>query len=442
MSHSLDRDHSLSSLLRFAMPTVLMMMFLSLYTIVDGIFVARFVNATALSALNIAYPPVSVTIGIGVMLATGGNAIVARKMGEGKPEEARRLFSLFVLVGIAIGLLIVLVGLLWAEPICIALGATQELLPYCMDYLRPILFFAPCCILQCMFQSFFVTAGRPALGLMVTVWAGLSNIVLDYVLIVPCDLGISGAAVATGLGNCVTAVIGLLFFFQQDKELHFALPKWEGSTLLQACGNGSSELVSNLANAVVIFRFNQLMLQLLGEDGVAAVTIILYAQFLLNSFYLGFSLGVAPVIGFQYGARRNDRLKGVFRSCSLFLLGSSVLVYGLSLAIAPVVVGVFSPQGTAVYDIALAGFYLFTPAFLVAGFNIFASGLFTALSNGLASALVSFARTFGFLLLALLVLPQLLEVDGVFLAVPVAEGLCLFLSAGVVLAHRKKYGYC
>lgn len=321
------------------------------------------------------------------------------------------------------------------------LGASDALLNYCTDYLRILLLFAPASILQLLFQSFFVTAGRPGLGLGLTVCSGLTNAVLDYAFIVPLDMGITGAALATAAGYCVTALAGMGFFALRGKGLRFRRPRWESRMLLYACGNGSSEMVTNLSNAVITFLFNQLMLSLLGEDGVAAITIVLYAQFLLTALYMGFSMGVAPVISFNYGAANHARLQRVFRCCLGFIALSSALVFGASLGLAELVVAVFSPAGTAVHAIALDGFYKFAPAFLFAGLNLFASALFTALSDGLVSAVISFARTFGFLLLALLLLPGVLGVDGVWIAVPFAELACWALSIGFLAAKRNKYHY-
>ena len=321
------------------------------------------------------------------------------------------------------------------------LGASDALLSYCTDYLRILLLFAPASILQLLFQSFFVTAGRPGLGLGLTVCSGLTNAVLDYAFIVPLDMGITGAALATAAGYCVTALAGVGFFALRGKGLRFRRPRWESRMLLYACGNGSSEMVTNLSNAVITFLFNQLMLSLLGEDGVAAITIVLYAQFLLTALYMGFSMGVAPVISFNYGAANHARLQRVFRCCLGFIALSSALVFGASLGLAELVVAVFSPAGTAVHTIALDGFYKFAPAFLFAGLNLFASALFTALSDGLVSAVISFARTFSFLLLALLLLPGVLGVDGVWIAVPFAELACWALSIGFLAAKRNKYHY-
>ena len=441
MKQSLDQEFRFWSLLRFSLPTIIMMVFLSLYTIVDGIFVSRFVGSSALSAVNIVYPLISLVIGFGVMLATGGCAVVARKMGEGRLEEACADFSLITLAGVGLGGVFSLIGLFFSAPLSRLLGASDALLGYCVDYLRIMLLFAPANILQLLFQSFFVAAGRPGLGLGLTVASGLTNALLDYFFIVPLDMGISGAALATAAGYLLTALPSLLFFLFRPGGLRFLRPRWNGRLLLYACGNGSSEMVTNLSNAVVTFIYNLLMLRFLGEDGVAAITIVLYSQFLLTALHMGFSMGVSPVVSFNYGAGNWSRLRRVFRYCVLFIALASGLVFAAALSLAGFIVGVFSPEGTVVYDIALSGFFLFSPSFLFAGVNIFTSSLFTALSDGFRSAAVSFARTFGFLLVGLLLLPLFLDVNGVWLAVPFAELLCCGLSLLFLLRNREKYHY-
>ena len=441
MTNTLDRDYGFGSLLKFALPSIIMMIFMSLYTVVDGFFVARFVGADALSAVNIAYPMTSGERAGGGRRATGGSAVVARRLGEGDEKAAREGFALLLAAGLIAGVLFTVLGLTLAEPMSRLLGASPALLGYCTDYLRILMAFAPAYILQLMFQSFFVVAGRPGLGLWLTVAAGLANMVLDYVFIVPLGLGIAGAALATAAGYLIPAAAGAAFFALRRHGLRFIRPRWDARMLLYSCLNGSSEMVTNLASAVITFLFNMLMLRYLGEDGVAAITIVLYAQFLLTALYMGFSMGVAPIISFNYGAENTHRLKSVFRSCMIFVAVSSVAVFIAAMAFSGGIVGVFSPPGTAVFDIAVAGFCMFAPMILFAGLNIFASALFTALSDGRTSALLAFLRTFGFILLGLLVLPIAFGVDGVWLAVPFAELLAGAVSVGCILWGRKRYHY-
>lgn len=441
MTNRLDRDFTLTGLLRFALPTIVMMLVTSLYTIVDGILISRLVGANALAAANVAYPAISVTLAMGIMLGTGGSAVVAHKMGAGRMEEARRDFGFLALTAVCIGLCICLLGALGAERLARLLGASDLLLADTATYLRVQLCFAPMAMLQLLFESFFVTAGRPGLGLCLAVAAGVTNGVLDALYMGPLQMGILGAAVATVTGYCIPAVVGVLFFLLRRQGLRFGRPNGDVRMLGQACFNGSSEMVTNLSAAVTTFLFNAIMMEYLGEAGVSAITIVLYAQFLLIALYLGFSMGVAPVFSFNRGAERYDRMRRVFGYCVRFILLSSLGILLLALALSGTIVGVFSHAGTPVYAIALDGFRRFSPAFLFAGVNIFASALFTALGDGRTSAVISFARTFGFLMLGLLLLPRLLEVTGVWLAVPLAELLSCLLSLALLRRRRADFGF-
>ena len=441
MQQILAKKFTCGTLIRFALPTMVMMLFMSLYTIVDGIFVSRMIGTTALSATNIVYPVVNVVIAVAVMLGTGGSAVIARQLGEGRTEEAKRNFSWIVLIGVAAGFAVAVLGTLFLDPLCRMLGATPELLGYSRDYLGTLLLFAPAAILQMLFQAFFVTAGKPALGLSLTVLAGISNALLDYLTMGPLDMGIRGAALATASGYLIPAIVGVLYFLFSKNTLRFAKPSFDGRVLLNACGNGSSEMVTNISSAVITFLFNVMMLQYLGEDGVAAVTIVLYAQFLLTALYMGFSLGVAPVISYQYGSGDTGQLRKVYKICLGVIGASSVAVFAASLLLANGIVRIFTPPDSAVYGIAVRGFMLFSLSYLFSGCNIFSSALFTALSNGKVSAAISFSRTFVWIAFGLWALPQMLQADGLWLAVPLAELLTVILSVFFLQKLRARYGY-
>ncbi len=441
MSYSIGQDFKFRTLLQFTLPTIVMMVFLSMYSIVDGVFIARFLGGDSLSAQNIVWPVGCLGLALGIMLASGGSAIVARKLGEGRQQEAQRDFSLIALVSVLTGLALLLVGTAFLEPICRALGATDRLLQDAKDYLQVMLCFMPALMLQCLFQTFFVTAGRPGIGLTVTVLGGITNGVCDYLLIGPLGLGMRGAAAATGFGQCIPAVVGLAYFTASRGSLRFVKPCFSARLLGEACFNGSSEMVINLSNAVITFLFNIILLGLAGEKGVAAITIILYGQFLFSAVFFGFSQGVAPVFSFNYGSGNEVRTKRIFQICLKFILGVSVAMLALSLLLAPWVVWVFTPRGGETYDITLRGFYLFSIGYLFAGLNIFASSTFTAFSDGKSSAVISFARTFGFILVSILTLPHVLGIDGVWLSVPVAEAATLFLSVWFLYRYRTVYHY-
>ena len=441
MKNRLDQDFTLGGLLRFATPTTIMMLVTSLYTIVDGILTSRLVGENALAAINIAYPAVSVVLAAGIMLGTGGSAVVSHRMGAGDLEGARHTFGFLAVTAVSVGAVFSLLAAFGAESLARLLGASDLLLADTVRYLRILLLFTPMAMLQLLFESFFVAAGRPGLGLGLTIAAGVTNGVLDWLYMGPLQMGIAGAAVATVTGYCIPSACGVVFFLCRKQGLKFARPRLDWRLLGRACFNGSSEMVTNLSTAVTTFFFNAIMLELLGEAGVAAITIVLYAQFLLVALFLGFSMGVAPVFSFNLGAERYDRLRITFRHCTRFILCAAVGILAASLLLAPVIVGVFSPEGTTVYTLALEGFHLFSPTFLFAGINIFASALFTALSDGRTSALISFARTFGFLMAGLLLLPRIIGVTGVWIAVPVAEAVSCLLSIGFLWRYRAKFGY-
>ena len=441
MDNKISREFHFGSLLRFSLPTIAMMLMMSLYSMVDGIFVSQFVGTNAFSSINIIIPVTFAVLGVGIMLGTGGSAVIARKLGEKKEKEARQDFSLLMLFGVVLSVVLALLGLLFRDPLIRILGANDTLMADCRVYFTILAAGFPAYMLQIMFQSYFVTAGRPHLGLWATVGAGLLNAVLDYLFNVPLGMGVAGAALATVAGYCVPAVIGLNFFFRRKGNLYFVRPVRNRGTLLRSCANGSSEMVTNIASSVISILFNLIMIRSYGADGVAAINIVLYGQFLLTAIFLGFSGGVAPVVSYNYGAQNRVQLKRVVRICLIVILGCSVMTLGAALLFAPGLVGIFAGRDTSVYPIALHGFYLFSLSYLFCGLNIYASSLFTALSNGKVSALISFLRTFGFILPVLLALPVFAGADGVWLAVPIAEALCVALSVICLLKGRKRYGY-
>ena len=427
MSTSLNQHFTPWALLKFAFPSIIMMIFMSLYTIVDGIFISRFLGSNALSSLNIVFPVINVVIAIATMLGTGGNAIISKYLGEGRDRDARECLTHFTVIGLAISLLLLVLTQIFLTPLCRALGSTDVLLADCRAYLSVSLMFAPACMLQTLFQSYLVTAGMPALGLFLTIGAGILNAVLDYVLILVFPMGIAGAAIATGIGQSVPAVAGLFYFLLSRKGLYFTRFRLHPKELFMACYNGSSEMVTQLSNAVITFLFNLIMLDLAGENGVAAITILLYGQFLFNAFYLGFSIGISPIVGFQYGAGNRKQLLSIYRTSFLFVLASSVALTVIAVLSSTPLVSVFT-RDPETFTLADAGFRIFAFNFLFSGFNIASSGFFTALSNGRVSAIISFLRTLVFIVLSLLTLPRFFEITGAWLAIPVAEFLTLMLA--------------
>ena len=302
-TNPLSQEFSICSLLCFAFPSIITMLFMGLYTIGDTIFVSRFVDTNALSAINIVTPIINIIVGLGTMLATGGSAIVARKMGAGEEKAASQDFTLIVFCGILLGFIIAIIGAVFIDDIIRILGASELLFPYCKDYLFILLIFTPASMLQVLFQNLIITAGRPGLGMVLSVGAGAINVLLDYIFMVPLGMGISGSALGTGIGYLIPTIIGICFFMIGKGNMRFTLPVFRPMVLIESCTNGCSEMVSQAAAAVTTFLFNIVMIRLLGENGVAAITIIIYTQFLLTSLYIGFSMGVAPIISYNYGSQ-------------------------------------------------------------------------------------------------------------------------------------------
>lgn len=442
MKNNLAQDFNIVSLLKFVAPTTIMLVFMSLYQMVDGVFVSNVVGPNALSALNIVYPIPSIIIAISIMLATGGSAIVAKNMGEGKTQEAKQNFSLIICTGLVIGVISTVVGVIFINPIIHVLGATDILYQYCYDYLYILILFCPLVILQMLFQTFFVTSGKPHLGLALTAIGGFSNILFDYIFIVQMQMGVKGAAIGTVIGYAIPAIVSFIYFATNRKgTLYLVKPKLDLGMLSSTCLNGSSEMVNNLAVAITTLLFNKIMLIYMGENGVAAITIVLYAQFLLTSIFMGFSSGIAPIISYNYGNGNNIQIKKLFKM-SISLIGIfSILMFGSSILFAKPIISVFTRQDNVIFDITYHGFLLFSISYLFTGVNIFTSSMFTAFSNGKVSAIISFLRTFVFLILSLILLPLVIGADGIWLSVPLAELLSLGVSIFFIIRNRHKYHY-
>ena len=447
MSHTYTKENPLAqnfnikSLLKFAFPTILTMIFMGLYTMIDTAFVSRFVDTNALSALNIVCPIINLIVGFGTMIATGGSAVIARKMGAKEYTRASQDFTLIIVAGVLSGILITIFGSIFIDNMIWTLGANSILFPYCKEYLSILLLFTPASILQVLFQNLIVTAGYPIIGMMLGIGAGIVNILLDYIFMVFLQMGMSGAAFGTGIGYMIPTIIGILLFFSKKSRLHFTLPIMDISVLTESCANGFSEMVSQVATAVTTFLFNHIMMNNSGENGVAAITIIIYTQFLLNAIYIGFSMGVAPIISYNYGKKDNYQLKKVFLLCIKFIIFISIFIFSISFIFGSHFVCIFSEKGTAVYEIAINGFLIFSSSFLFCGCNIFISATFTALSNGKLSAILSCLRTFVFITIFLLILPNILGITGIWFAVPMAEFITTIIALIFIYSNKQKYHY-
>lgn len=441
MNNTLQNKITLTSLIRYTLPTIIMMVFFSCYTIIDGMFISRFVSSNALSALNIVFPVINLVLGVGIMFATGGSAIVAKKMGEGKIEEARENFSLITISSLIMGFIIEIITIIFMKDIIYALGSTDSLYFNCKEYLLYMILFTPFIILKIYFDYFLVTAGAAKLGLISGILGGIVNMILDYVFIVNMDMGIRGAALATCIGYMVTSFIGIFYCLNKKNNLHFVKPKFNLNVITKSCSNGSSEMVTQLATAVTTFVYNIVLIKLMGEDGVAAITIVLYVQMLLNSTYMGFVSGVQPRISYNYGSKNEEQITKLIKYSLILNLVFGIITFIGSRSMSELLITIFTPKNTNLFNISLNAFMLFSISFIFNGVNIFASGMFTAFSNGKVSAIISSLRTFVLFIVGIVILPNFLGVDGVWLVVPFAEVLTLIISFVYIYKYRKEYMY-
>lgn len=416
------------TLLRFAAPSIGMMLVMSLYTITDGIFIGRFAGSNALAASNIVYPPINLLYGLGIMLASGGSALVAKTLGEKKPQLANAQFTFITVTSAVMGSILALFIYLFFEPILRFLGSTPELMADCRSYLGVLLPFFPAAAMLVVFNAFYIADGRPIQGFFVSVASGITNAVLDYLFLAHWGMGILGAGLATGLADLLAVVTGLIYFTRYSRSLHFSPFAVRWNILKNTCSNGVSELVTQLSMAIITFLFNLLTLSYAGANGVAAITVILYAEMLLNAVFMGFTNGIAPIFSYHFGARDSRELVRLLRLSLVIIAVSGLFSFGAAQILAAPLVHLFLPQGGEAAQITQTGFALFSFSFLLSGFNIFGSGFFTALSNGKTSAILSFARNLAAITLFLAILPRLFALNGVWLAVPAADLTALLIT--------------
>ncbi len=436
-----NKPVTLGNILKFAVPTIAMSVFMSFYTMVDGLFVSNLIGTDALSAINLTAPVIQLVTAISTMLATGGSAVIMKKMGEHKPKEAREDFTFLILVNVIVGLVMCILGYVVMDGIFGNLKLSPEVANYCTAYLSRYLVFTIPILLMNNFTLYMIASEKAALSLICSVTGGVLNMVLDYVFIAILDLGIGGAAFATGLGYSVTAVAGLFVFSSKKNLLHFTSPAFRFKVLAGAAINGCSEMATALVTGIITMMFNWTMLRYVGENGVAAVTIIMYVLMFASSLYTGYSYGVAPMISYYYGEKNHEKLKRLVSTSLKVIAGISFVTVAASFAATKALVSVFARQDNPVYELAVTGNRICTLALFFIGFNIFASGMFTALSNGIISAILALSRSFVFMLITMLVLPALLGVHGIWLATPAAELMALSLSMVLFLKYRKQYQY-
>lgn len=442
MSIQLSDRFTYKMLLYFTLPSIIMMIFTSIYGVVDGFFVSNYVGKTPFAAVNYIMPFLMILGAVGFMFGTGGSALIAKTMGEGNEDKAKRLFSLFVYVSAILGIMIAILGIFFLRPVSAFLGAEGTMLEDCVTYGRIILLALPAFILQYEFQSFFVTAGKPQMGLMVTVAAGMTNILLDAFLVAVFSLGLPGAAAATAISQCVGGIIPLVYFVLPNSSLlQLTKTKLEGKALLKTCTNGSSELMSNISMSIVSMLYNIQLMKYAGQDGVAAYGVLMYINMIFLSAFIGYSVGTAPVIGYHYGAENHKELKSLLKK-SLIIIGIfSVVMLMAAEGLARPLATIFVGYDSKLLDITLHGFVIFSFCFLFAGIAIYGSAFFTALNNGFVSALISFLRTLVFQVGAVLIFPLIWGINGIWFSIVAAEMMAAIVTAFFLVSMRRKYHY-
>ena len=438
----LSDHYTLPRLLRFTLPSVCMMVFTSIYLVIDGFFVSNYVGKSALAAVNMVYPIIMIIGSIGFMFGTGGSALVAAMLGEGEKERAKSIFTLMYLFPIVLGLLVSIPAFILLPGICRLMGADGQLLSDCIIYGRVLLTTVVLFIIQMESQIFFVTAERPKLGLAATIIGCGTNIVLDGLFCAVFKWGIEGAAAATAISQAVGGLIPLLYFsFAKRNKLHFTHTKLNWKAIKKSASNGFSELLSNTSSSIVAMLFNFQLMRIAGEDGVAAYSVLMYVNMFFLASFLGFSSGSSPIISYNYGAGNDKELKGIFKKTSLLIGFSSVAMILLSFILAKPLSYIFVGYDRELYLMTIRGFYIYSFSFLFAGINIFASSFFTALNNGKISAILSFLRSFILPCLMVMILPSIFALDGIWASLVAAEGIAFFLSLFYLGIMRKRYHY-
>lgn len=441
-SISLSDHFNYRRLLRFTLPSIIMMIFTSIYSVVDGLFVSNFVGITPFAAINLIFPFIQILGCFGFMFGAGGSALVSLTLGTGKKEQANQIFSMLTYLAIVLGVVLAVIGFIFIEPIAVLMGADETMLPYCVTYGRILLLSLPAFLLQNMFQNFLITAEKPTLGLFVTILAGVTNMCLDALFIVVFHWGLAGAAVATAIAQCVGGILPFIYFARKNSSL-LKLGKlyFNGKMLLTTCINGSSELVTNISMSVVSILYNFQLMRFAGENGVAAYGAVMYVGFIFAAVFLGYSIGIAPVIGFHHGAQNTDELKGLFRKSNTLVIAANVVLAVAALFLSPTLARIFVGDEPALLEMTVTAFRFYSISVLFSGFNIFGSAFFTALNDGLVSAVISFLRTLVFQIATVLILPIFFELNGVWYSLFIAEILSFAVTLIFYITKRKTYRY-
>lgn len=437
-------DHfTYNKLIRFTLPSIVMMIFTSIYGMVDGFFISNFVGKTAFASVNLIIPYLQILGGVGAMLGVGGSALVAKTLGSGKIEKARSYFTMMVYLMVGVGIFFSVVGIIFLRPMAYLFGATDNMIDECMVYGTTCLTFNTILLMQYGFQSYLIVAEKPKLGLLVTVMAGCTNMVLDFLFMAVFDMGIFGAALATGLSQCVGAIAPFVWFLSKRNTsvLRFVKTKFELMPMLKACANGSSEMLSSVSGSITGILYNLQLMKYAGEDGVAAYGVVMYAAFIFLGVFAGYSSGSSPVMGYHYGAQNHKEMKNVLKK-SLVLLGSgAVVLTAVAMLLARPIASLFVGYDANLLEITARAFVICAVPFLVMWFNIYTSSFFTALNDGAVSAAISFMRALVLPVICIIVLPMFWELDGVWYSLVASEFLGVLVSLAFMLGKRKKYQY-
>lgn len=442
MNIQLSEHFTYKRLIRFTIPTIIMMIFTSIYGVVDGIFVSNCVGSEAFAAINLIMPALMILGSIGFMIGTGGSAIVSKTIGEGDTKKANEYFSMLIYLIIVIGIILTIVGILFVRPISILLGAKGNILEDCVTYGRVLLIALTAFLLQNSFQSFLIVAEKPQLGLIISIISGVINMLLDFLLIYVFQLGVLGAALATAISQIIGVMVPFIYFVRKNSsKLRLTKTKFQLKPILKVCSNGSSEMVTNLSMSLVNMLYNLQLMKYAGSNGVVAYGIIMYVGFIFTGTYLGYSLGSAPIIGYHYGAGNKGELKNLLKKSLKLLLITSITLTAFAELLAKPLSRIFVNYDAELLAMTTNAIRLFAISYLISGLNIFASSFFTALNNGAVSATISFLRTFIFQIAMIYILPTFMGINGIWLAVVVAEMLALVVSILFFIFNRKKYEY-
>lgn len=442
MQIQLSEHFTYKKLIRFTLPTIFMMIFTSIYGVVDGIFVSNLVGSDSFAAVNLITPVLMIIASIGFMFGTGGSALVSKVLGEGDKEKANQYFSMLTYLLIGLGLIFTIVGIVFVRPVASFLGAEGSILDGCVIYGRTLMCSMIPFLLQHYFQSFLIVAEKPKMGLVVSLCAGITNIVLDFLFIYVFKWGLLGAAIATAISETIGGIVPLTYFIMKNNSvLALRKAKFDGKAIFQTCTNGSSEMLTHISLSVVNMLYNMQLMKHIGSDGVVAYGIIMYVNFVFISTFLGYSIGSAPIVSYHYGANNTDELKNLLKKSLRVVIGTSVILTILAELLSKVLASIFVSYDPNLLELTTRAIHIYSISFLMSGFNIYASSFFTALNNGVVSAIISFLRTLAFEVIAILVLPMIFGINGIWFAVVVAEMLSLILSSTLLFVNRKKYNY-